>query len=55
MFRDFTVQALSIKSYSNKLNKIEHLVEKNHKSIQLQKEQAEKLKLTCIDITEHKS
>ncbi len=43
----------SIKSYSDKLNKIEHLIEENHTSIQLQEEQTEKLELTCLDITEH--
>ena len=31
----------SIKSYSDKLNKIEHLIEENHTSIQLQEEQTE--------------
>ncbi|KAL4083533.1 hypothetical protein QTP88_028849 [Uroleucon formosanum] len=43
----------SIKSVSNKLDKIEHLLEENHKSILNQEEQTEKLELTCIEITEH--
>ena len=30
-----------VKSYSNKLDKIEHLLEENHKSIQIQEEQVE--------------
>jgi len=42
-----------VKSYSNKIDKIEHLLEENHKSLQIQEEQTEKLELTCIDITEH--
>ena len=43
----------SIKSYSNKLDEIEHLVESSYKSIQIQEEQTEKLELTCIEITQH--
>jgi len=43
----------SIKTYFNKLDKIEHLLEENHKSIQIQEEQTEKLELTCLEITEH--
>ncbi|KAL4126068.1 hypothetical protein QTP88_010299 [Uroleucon formosanum] len=42
-----------VKSYSNKLDKIEHLLEENHKSIQIQEEQVEAIQLTCIQITEH--
>jgi len=42
-----------VKSYSNKLDKIEHLLDENHKSIQIQEEQTEKLELTCIEIAEH--
>ncbi|KAF0771145.1 Uncharacterized protein FWK35_00003046 [Aphis craccivora] len=42
-----------VKSYSNKLDKIEHLLEENHKSIQIQEEQVEAVQLTCIQITEH--
>jgi len=43
----------NIKSFSNKLDKIEHLLEETHKSVQIQEEQTEKIELTCIDITEH--
>jgi len=43
----------SIKSYSNKLDKIEHLVESSYKSIIIQEEQTEKLESTCIEITQH--
>lgn len=43
----------SIKSYSAKLDKIEHLLEDINKSIQIQEEQTEKLEITCIEITEH--
>jgi len=43
----------TIKSFSIKLDKIEHLLEENHKSVQIQEEQTEKLELTCIEITEH--
>jgi len=43
----------SIKSYSNKLDKIEHLLEENHKSIQIQEEQTEAIQSTCVEITEH--
>jgi len=49
----FTNLEQIVKSYSNKLEKIEHLLEENHKSIQIQEEQTEKLELTCLDITEH--
>ena len=49
----FTNLEQIVKSYSNKLDKIEHLLEENHKSIQIQEEQTEKLELTCLEITEH--
>jgi len=42
----------SIKSFSSKLDKVEHLVESSNKSIIIQEEQTEKLELTCIEITE---
>jgi len=41
-----------VKSYSNKLDKIEHLLEENHKSIQIQEEQVEAIQSTCVEITE---
>lgn len=44
----------SIKSYSSKLDKFEHLLEENHKSIQVQEEQIETLQLTCVDIRTYK-
>lgn len=43
----------SNKSFSSKLDKIEHLLEENHKSIQIQEEQVEAIQLACIQITEH--
>ena len=43
----------SIKSSSSKLDKIEHLLEENHKSIQIQEEQVETTQLTCVQIAEH--
>jgi len=43
----------TIKSFSSKLDKFEHLVESSNKSIIIQKEQTEKLELTCIKITQH--
>ena len=51
--KSFTNLEQIVKSYSNKLDKIEHLLEENHKSVQIQEEQTEKLELTCIEITEH--
>jgi t-SNARE complex subunit (syntaxin) len=43
----------SIKSFSSKLDKIEHLLEENHKSVQIQEEQVETIQLTCVQIAEH--
>ncbi|KAL4123369.1 hypothetical protein QTP88_015565 [Uroleucon formosanum] len=43
----------SIKSFSSKLDKFEHLLEENYKSTQIQEEQVEAIQLTCIQITEH--
>jgi len=43
----------SIKSYSNKLDKIEHLLKENHKSNQIQEQQTETIQLTCVQIAEH--
>ncbi|KAL4104850.1 hypothetical protein QTP88_020126 [Uroleucon formosanum] len=43
----------SIKSFSSKLDKFEHLLEENHKSIQIKEEQVKAIQLTCIQITEH--
>ncbi|KAL4153239.1 hypothetical protein QTP88_001072 [Uroleucon formosanum] len=43
----------SIKSVSNKLDKIEHLFEENHKSVLIQEEQTETIQLTCVQIAEH--
>jgi len=43
----------TVKSYSNKLDKFEHLLDENHKSVQIQEEQVEAIQSTCVDITEH--
>jgi|UniRef100_A0A2S2PQ17 tRNA U34 5-carboxymethylaminomethyl modifying GTPase MnmE/TrmE len=45
----------TIKSYSNKFDKIEHFLEETYKSVQIQEEQTEKLELTCLEITDHMS
>jgi hypothetical protein len=42
----------SIKSFSSKLDKIEYLLEENHKSVQIQEEQTETIQLTCVQIAE---
>ena len=42
----------SIISFSSKLDKFEHLLEENHKSIQIQEEQTETIQLTCTDIAD---
>lgn len=43
----------SMKSYSNKLTKLERLLEENHKSVQIQESQTETIQITCSDIAEH--
>jgi len=45
----------SIKSYTNKIEKIEHLIEQNNKSNHVQEEQVETLQLTSTDIAERMS
>ncbi|KAL4127491.1 hypothetical protein QTP88_011658 [Uroleucon formosanum] len=45
----------SIKSFSSKLDKIDHLLEENNNSVKIQEEQTETLQLTCIDIVERMS
>lgn len=40
-------------SFSSKLDKIEHLLEEIHKSVQIQEEQTETIQLTCVQIAEH--
>jgi len=42
----------SIKSFSSKLDKIEHLLEESHKSILIQEEQTETIQLTCTHIAD---
>jgi len=39
----------TIKSFSSKLDKIEHLLEENQKSVNIQQEQTETLQLIIID------
>ncbi|KAL4100901.1 hypothetical protein QTP88_020926 [Uroleucon formosanum] len=43
----------SMKSFSSKLDKFEHLLEENHKSVQIQEAQTEKIQLTYVQIAEH--
>ncbi|KAL4088789.1 hypothetical protein QTP88_023873 [Uroleucon formosanum] len=43
----------SIKSFSSKLDKLQNLLEENHKSVQIQEEQIEAIQLTCVQIAEH--
>ncbi|KAF0707081.1 Integrase catalytic domain-containing protein, partial [Aphis craccivora] len=45
----------SIKSYTNKIDKIEHLIEQNNKSMLVLEEQTENLQLTCVDIVQRMS
>lgn len=45
----------SIKSYTNKIDKIEHLIEQNNKSIYVQEEQIKILQLKCVNIAESQS
>ena len=42
----------SIKSFSSKLDKIEHLLEENHKSVLIQEDQTETIQLTCTHISD---
>ncbi|KAL4152739.1 hypothetical protein QTP88_000572 [Uroleucon formosanum] len=42
-----------VKSYSNKFDKLQNLLEENHKSVQIQEEQIEAIQLTCVQIAEH--
>ncbi|KAL4113385.1 hypothetical protein QTP88_012935 [Uroleucon formosanum] len=43
----------SIKSFSSKLDKIEHLLEETYKSVLIQEEQTETIQLTCTHIADH--
>ncbi len=45
----------SIKSYTNKIDKIEHLIEQNNKSMLVLEEQTKNLQLTCVDIVQRMS
>ncbi|KAL4103948.1 hypothetical protein QTP88_011307 [Uroleucon formosanum] len=42
----------SIKSFSSKLDKIDHLLEETHKSVLIQEEQTETIQLTCTHIVD---
>ncbi|KAL4135499.1 hypothetical protein QTP88_007105 [Uroleucon formosanum] len=42
----------SIKSFSSKLDTIDHLLEKNHKSVLIQEEETETIQLTCTHIVD---
>ncbi|KAL4092501.1 hypothetical protein QTP88_027002 [Uroleucon formosanum] len=42
----------SIKSFSSKLDKLQNLLEENHKSVQIQEEQIEAIQLTCTHISD---
>lgn len=45
----------SIKSYTNKIDKIEHLIELNNKSMLVLEEQTENIQITCVDIVQRMS
>jgi hypothetical protein len=43
----------TIKSFSSKLDKIEYLLEENHKSLRVQEEQVDVIQLTWVQLAEH--